>query len=60
MDSLTDVLSLDVELMSLQVEVFGDSEDVRRAFVRSDDRPQSFHLFVMSKVSDPVGATGSR
>lgn len=42
--------------MSLVVEAGGDSEGVRDAFIRCDDRSQAFHLLVVSKVSDPVVA----
>lgn len=44
--------------MSVSVKVGSDSEDVRSSFIRSDDGLQTFPLFVVSEVSDPVGATG--
>lgn len=47
-------------MTSLVVKAGRDVKDVRHAFVWRDDGSQPFYLFVMSKVSDPVGASGRR
>lgn len=45
---------------SLIVKTADDREDSGRALVRRDDGQEPFHLFVVSEVSDPVGAAGGR
>lgn len=47
-------------VMSLIIKAGSDSEDVSCAFIWCDDWSQAFHLFVVSKVFDPVGAAGGR
>lgn len=46
--------------MSLIVKAGCDLEDIGHAFVRRDDGFQVSQLFVVSEVSDPVGAAGGR
>lgn len=64
-DNITSVMThflsfLHPQLIILsRVKTSGNTEDIWRAFIWCDDWPQTFHLFVVTKVFDPVKSTGS-